>query len=74
MLLSPIQPRFNPSSGNWDPTSGCYRPCPKIVIIMIIINRELPVTQQVKDPALSLLWYRFDPWSGNFCMPQEQPK
>ena len=23
-----------------------------------------------KDPVLSLLWLRFNPWHGNFCMPQ----
>ena len=22
----------------------------------------------------SLLWHGFDPWPGNFCMSQEQPK
>ena len=33
------------------------------------------VAQQVKDLALSLLWFwlllwhRFDPWLGNFCRP-----
>ena len=33
------------------------------------------VFQQVKDLALSLLWlrlllwYRFSPWPGNFCVP-----
>ena len=47
------------------------------------------VAQQVKDPALSvlwlglpshycgiglLLWHRLDPWLGNFHMPWEQPK
>jgi len=32
------------------------------------------VTQQVKDPALSLLWREFDPWSGNFCLRLVQPK
>ena len=26
----------------------------------------------VKDPTLSLLWHRSDPWLGNFCMPQAQ--
>ena len=36
------------------------------------------VPQQVKDPALSLLWLwlllwcGFDPWSGKFFMPQAQ--
>ena len=38
------------------------------------------MAQQVKDPALSLLWlrsllwYRFDAWPRNFCMLQAQPK
>ena len=26
------------------------------------------VAQQVKDLALLLLWQRFSPWPGNFCM------
>ena len=35
---------------------------------------------QVKDSALSLqllgslLWLRFNPWPGKFCIPQVQPK
>ena len=35
---------------------------------------------QVKNSMLSLLWlwiqlgHMFDPWPGNFCLPQEQPK
>ena len=29
--------------------------------------------QQVKDPALSLLRHRFDPWPRNFHMPWTQP-
>ena len=28
----------------------------------------------VKDSALSLLWLRFDPWPGNFCMPWAGPE
>ena len=24
------------------------------------------MAQQVKDPVLSLLWHRFDPWPGKF--------
>ena len=38
------------------------------------------MASQVKDLALSLLWlwsllsHGFDPWSGNFCMLQMQPK
>ena len=30
--------------------------------------------QWVKDLALSLLWHRFDPWPGNFHVPQREPK
>ena len=26
------------------------------------------MVQWVKDPVLSLLWYRFDPWPENFCV------
>ena len=32
------------------------------------------MAQQVKDPALSVLWHEFDPWPGNFRMPQAQPE
>ena len=28
----------------------------------------------VKNPELSLLWLRFDPWLGNFLMLWAQPK
>lgn len=31
------------------------------------------MAQQVKNLAFSLLWCRFDPWSGNFRMPLMQP-
>ena len=37
--------------------------------------KEFPGGLVVKDPKLlllwlrSLLWYRFDPWPGNFCIP-----
>ena len=40
----------------------------------------LGLAQQVKDLALSLmcltllLWHRFNPWRGNFHMPQAWPK
>ena len=37
-------------------------------------KREFSGGLAVKDPALSLLWYRFDPWPGNFCTPSAQPK
>ena len=32
------------------------------------------MAEQVKDPALSLQWLRFDPWPGNFLMPQVRPE
>lgn len=28
------------------------------------------MAQWVKDPALLLLWYKFEPWPGNFHMLQ----
>ena len=31
------------------------------------------VAQQVKDPALSLLWLSFDPWPRNFRVPWAWP-
>ena len=33
---------------------------------------EFPGGVGVKDLASSLLWLRFDPWPGNFCMPWAQ--
>ena len=41
---------------------------------------EFPITQELKDPALSLqrlgslLWLGFDPWPGNVRVLQAQPK
>ena len=35
---------------------------------------EFPGGLVLKDPALSLLWRRFDPWPRNFCMPQARSK
>ena len=32
------------------------------------------MAQQVKDTVLSLLWHKFDPWPGNFCMLRVRPK
>ena len=32
------------------------------------------MTQRVTDPALSLLWLRFNLWPWNFCMLWVQPK
>ena len=36
--------------------------------------RSSLVAQQVKGPALSLLWHGFIPWPRNFCMPWAGPK
>ena len=33
-----------------------------------IIIRGLPGGIVVKDSALSLLWFKFNPWPRNFCM------
>ena len=38
------------------------------------VVRTSPVAQQVKDPALSLLWLKFSPWPRNCYMLQVQPK
>ena len=35
---------------------------------------EFPGGLVIKNSALSLLWLRLDPWSGNFCMLWAQPK
>ena len=32
------------------------------------------VAQLVKDLVVSLLWQGFNPWPGNFCMPEVWPK
>ena len=43
-------------------------------------ERSAFMAQWVKDPTLSplwlwlLLWCKFNPWLGNFCMPWMQPK
>ena len=36
--------------------------------------QEFPGDLGVKDPALSLLWHRFDLWPRNVCVPLVQPK
>ena len=35
---------------------------------------QLIMAQRVKDSALSLLWYEFNPWPMNFHMPWAWPK
>ena len=37
-------------------------------------KQEFPAGLEVEDPVLSLLWFRFIPWPGNFCTPLAQPK
>ena len=37
-------------------------------------GREFFSGLAVKDSVLSLLWHGFDPWLGNFHMPQERQK
>ena len=37
-------------------------------------GRSSLAVQGAKDLVLSLMWHRFDPWPGNFCMPQMQPE
>ena len=32
------------------------------------------MVQWIKDPVLSLLWRRLDPWTGNFCLLWAWPK
>ena len=41
---------------------------------MEVKRQEFPGGLAVKDLMLSLLWCRFDPWAGNFCMPGLKPK
>ena len=43
-------------------------------IYVIIIMQSSLVAQQVKNPKLSLLWLRFNPWPGNFHKPWTWPK
>ena len=42
-------------------------------ILKNICMRSSLVAQWVKDLTLSLLWWGFDPWLGNFCLPWAQP-
>ena len=37
-------------------------------------SREFPGGLAIKDSALSLPWFGFDPWSRNFYMLQVRPK
>lgn len=42
--------------------------------VLKISDRSCLVAQWVKDPALSLLCLRFDPWPGKFSMLWAEPK
>lgn len=44
--------------------SGVY--IAELYLIQRCILGSSLVVQQVRDPALSLLWYGFDPWPGSF--------
>lgn len=35
---------------------------------------EFPGALAVGNPGLSLLWLGFNPWPGNFCIPEMWPK
>ena len=41
-----------------------------IFLLYTVLLLDFPCGLAVKDSALSLLWLGFDPWPGNFCMPQ----
>ena len=53
---------------------------PFFFFFFVIYFEEFPGAQQVKDLTLSLLWLKsllwckFNPWQGDFCKPQGQPK
>ena len=35
---------------------------------------EFPGSLEIKEPVLLLLWLRFNPWPGKFCMAQARSK
>ena len=47
---------------------------PGFVVYVLKGIKSCLVMQWVKDLALSLQQWGFDPWPGNFCMLQAQPK
>lgn len=52
---------------------------PRVTTLLNVKNkikfktRSPLVAQQVRNPVLLLLWHRFDPRPGNFCMRQVRP-
>ena len=66
--LRPYPGRVNQNFCAWVPYISS---CPHVILKG---SQEFPGGLVVKDPALSLLWRRFDPWPGNFHMLQLQPK
>ena len=61
-------------------TCTCHEHGPKKKIQLVFYSllkcllKSSLVAQQVKDPAVSLLWNGFSPWPWNFCMLWVQPK
>ena len=48
--------------------SGCQWKCGVYeAFVKRVVTGSSLVVQSVKDPALSLLWLRFNPWRLNFC-------
>lgn len=48
-----------------------------VSVYLMPLNCKLkngPCGLAVKDSELLLLWLGFNPWSGNFCLPQAWPK
>ena len=41
-----------------------------IFLWLIKMAKEFPCGPVVKNPVLSLVWLRFSPWPGNFCLLQ----
>ena len=60
--------------GDQFPQTGFRQMGKKALLIKVIIIRSSLVAQLIKDLMLSLLWHRFCPWPGNFCMLCVQPK
>ena len=52
--------------------------CHKVISYQLVARfkrkekRNSLMTQWVKDPPVSLLWHRFDPWPGKFCIRSEK--
>ena len=67
--------------GNWDISVNTWMNIwqiwchdQKVVKKKRQVKRSSPMAQRVKNPVLSLLWQRFNPWPGNFCMAKKRDK